>query len=66
MVAAVITPDGSPVSQALVAAPMFVLYLIGIGRLAVRQSREKDETEVRVKSRTSFDFRRSRAVLSGA
>jgi sec-independent protein translocase protein TatC len=28
--AAVITPDGSPVSQALVAAPMFVLYLIGI------------------------------------
>jgi sec-independent protein translocase protein TatC len=29
--AAVITPDGSPVSQALVAAPMFVLYLIGIG-----------------------------------
>jgi sec-independent protein translocase protein TatC len=30
VVAAVITPDGSPVSQALVAAPMFVLYLIGI------------------------------------
>ena len=30
IVAAVITPDGSPVSQALVAAPMFVLYLIGI------------------------------------
>jgi sec-independent protein translocase protein TatC len=29
--AAVITPDGSPVSQALVAAPMFILYLIGIG-----------------------------------
>ncbi|MEZ5283352.1 MAG: twin-arginine translocase subunit TatC [Vicinamibacterales bacterium] len=31
IVAAVITPDGSPVSQALVAAPMFLLYLIGIG-----------------------------------
>ena len=31
VVAAVITPDGSPVSQALVAAPMFFLYLIGIG-----------------------------------
>jgi sec-independent protein translocase protein TatC len=30
VVAAVITPDGSPVSQALVAAPMFILYLIGI------------------------------------
>jgi sec-independent protein translocase protein TatC len=30
VVAAVITPDGSPVSQALVAAPMFVLYLVGI------------------------------------
>ena len=30
VIAAVITPDGSPVSQALVAAPMFVLYLIGI------------------------------------
>lgn len=30
IVAAVITPDGSPVSQALVAAPMFVLYLVGI------------------------------------
>ncbi len=30
IVAAVITPDGSPVNQALVAAPMFVLYLVGI------------------------------------
>lgn len=30
LVAAVITPDGSPVSQALVAAPMFLLYLVGI------------------------------------
>lgn len=30
VVAAVITPDGSPVSQALVAAPMFVLYGVGI------------------------------------
>jgi sec-independent protein translocase protein TatC len=31
VLAAVITPDGSPVSQALVAGPMFCLYLIGIG-----------------------------------
>lgn len=31
VVAAIITPDGSPVSQALVAAPMFLLYLVGIG-----------------------------------
>jgi sec-independent protein translocase protein TatC len=30
VVAAVVTPDGSPVTQALVAAPMCVLYLIGI------------------------------------
>jgi sec-independent protein translocase protein TatC len=30
IVAAVITPDGSPVSQGLVAAPMIGLYLIGI------------------------------------
>jgi sec-independent protein translocase protein TatC len=30
IVAAVVTPDGSPVTQALVAAPMCVLYLLGI------------------------------------
>ena len=30
VVAAVVTPDGSPVTQALVAAPMCVLYLLGI------------------------------------
>jgi sec-independent protein translocase protein TatC len=29
--AAVITPDGSPVTQALVAAPMFGLYMLSIG-----------------------------------
>jgi sec-independent protein translocase protein TatC len=29
IVAAVITPDGNPVNQLLVAAPMFVLYLVG-------------------------------------
>ncbi len=31
IIAAVITPDPSPVGQTLVAAPMIVLYLIGIG-----------------------------------
>jgi sec-independent protein translocase protein TatC len=30
IVAAVITPDASPVNQVLVAAPMMVLYLVGI------------------------------------
>lgn len=30
IVAAVITPDGNPVNQVLVAAPMLVLYLVGI------------------------------------
>lgn len=30
IVAAIITPDGSPVSQALVAVPMMLLYLIGV------------------------------------
>jgi len=30
IVAAIITPDGSPVNQALVAVPMMVLYLIGV------------------------------------
>jgi sec-independent protein translocase protein TatC len=31
VVAAVITPDPSPVGQALVAAPMLLLYLLGVG-----------------------------------
>ena len=30
IVAAVITPDGSPTNQVLVGAPMVVLYLVGI------------------------------------
>jgi len=30
IVAAVVTPDGSPVTQALVAAPMCILYVLGI------------------------------------
>jgi sec-independent protein translocase protein TatC len=43
--AAVITPDGSPVSQALVAAPMFGLYLIGIAVVWVfGKKREDGET----------------------
>jgi sec-independent protein translocase protein TatC len=31
IVAAVITPDPSPVGQALVAAPMIILYMLGVG-----------------------------------
>ncbi len=31
IIAAVITPDPSPVGQALVAAPMIVLYMLGVG-----------------------------------
>lgn len=31
IIAAVITPDGSPANQVLVGAPMVVLYLVGIG-----------------------------------
>ncbi|HQZ40064.1 MAG TPA: twin-arginine translocase subunit TatC [Vicinamibacterales bacterium] len=45
IVAAVITPDGSPVSQALVAAPMFLLYLIGIGVAWLFGKSEKAEPE---------------------
>jgi len=30
IVAAVITPDGSPVNQALVAVPMMGLYMVGV------------------------------------
>jgi len=46
IVAAVITPDGSPVSQALVAAPMFVLYVIGIGVAWLFGKSRKDEPEI--------------------
>lgn len=45
IIAAVITPDGSPVSQALVAAPMFVLYLIGILVAWVFGKREKRDDD---------------------
>jgi sec-independent protein translocase protein TatC len=31
VLAALITPDGSPVTQVLVAGPLFGLYLVGIG-----------------------------------
>lgn len=45
VVAAVITPDGSPVSQALVAAPMLVLYLIGIGVAWLFGKQKKDDPD---------------------
>jgi sec-independent protein translocase protein TatC len=47
--AAVITPDGNPVNQVMVAAPMFGLYLMGIGVVWLfgrpAQKREEGETE---------------------
>ena len=55
VVAAVITPDGSPVSQALVAAPMFVLYLIGIlVAWAFGKSNKLDDEDRRLKSLMSL------------
>ncbi len=43
--AAVITPDGSPVTQALVAGPMFALYLLSIGVVWLfgRNKKEDDQ-----------------------
>ncbi len=44
IVAALITPDGSPVTQVLVAGPLFGLYLVGIGVVWVfGRSEKKDE-----------------------
>lgn len=44
--AAVITPDGSPVNQVLVATPMFGLYLIGVAVVWLfAKKREDDETK---------------------
>lgn len=43
IVAAIVTPDGSPVSQALVAAPMLVLYVIGIGVAWLFGKRERPD-----------------------
>lgn len=44
--AAIITPDGSPVTQILVAGPLFGLYLIGIGVVWLfGRSAKKDEDD---------------------
>jgi sec-independent protein translocase protein TatC len=46
--AAVVTPDPSPVTQTLVAAPMFALYLLSIGVAWLFGSvKEEDETDER-------------------
>jgi len=48
VVAAVITPDGSPVTQVLVAGPLFGLYLVGIGVVWLfGRSDKKEDGETR-------------------
>jgi sec-independent protein translocase protein TatC len=46
VVAAVVTPDGSPVTQALVAAPMCILYLLGIAVAWLFGKPEKRDEEI--------------------
>jgi len=46
IVAAVITPDGSPVNQALVAVPMMALYMIGVAVAWLFGKRDRDEDSV--------------------
>jgi len=45
IVAAVITPDGSPANQVLVAAPMVVLYIVGIAVAWIFGKSKKPDTE---------------------
>jgi sec-independent protein translocase protein TatC len=45
IVAAVITPDGSPVNQLLVGAPMVVLYIVGIGVAWLFGKSKKSDSE---------------------
>jgi sec-independent protein translocase protein TatC len=44
IVAAILTPDGSPWNQTVVAAPMIGLYLISIGLAWIVRPRREDET----------------------
>jgi sec-independent protein translocase protein TatC len=50
IVAAILTPDGSPWNQTIVAAPMIGLYLISIGLAWIVAPKREKETSNRAES----------------